>query len=130
MMPLKSQLPVGLAWSADGYEQSMQTEEVGRLRDSGSFAHKNDPKQLQDFMYSPTEVSTQLVHCFSLAVAMAQDPQPTMPAAGGYRRIEVPQRGRPPSPPPQQLPGCVPGLTAENALVFEWHAGGTPVQKL
>ncbi len=51
------------------------------------------------------------------------------PAAGAYRRGRVSQRGRPWSPSPAQLPGCVPGLAAPGALVFDWEAGGTPVQR-
>lgn len=54
---------------------------------------------------------------------------PESPAAGAYRRGRVSQRGRPWSPSPTQLPGCVPGLVAPGALVFDWEAGGTPVQR-
>ena len=49
--------------------------------------------------------------------------------AGGYRRILVPQKGRPRSPEPAQLPGCVPGLVAPAANVFDFEAGGSPVHR-
>ena len=54
------------------------------------------------------------------------------PAAGQYRRINVPQKGRPPSPPPAQLPGCVAGRFSNpgGAGALEWHlANGAPVRR-
>eukprot|EP00435_Cladocopium_sp_Y103_P067492 s29_g30.t1 len=64
---------------------------------------------------------------FSSTPAMAPDPE--SPAAGGYRRILVPQKRRPASPAPAQLPGCVAGVVAPGALAFDWEAGGSPVQR-
>lgn len=55
-------------------------------------------------------------------------PDPESPAAGGYRRILVPQKRRPASP-AAQLPGCVAGVVASGAVAFDWEAGGSPVQR-
>ena len=56
-------------------------------------------------------------------------PDPESPAAGGYCRILVPQKRRPASPAPAQLPGCVAGVVAPGAVAFDWEAGGSPVQR-
>ena len=50
-------------------------------------------------------------------------------AAGAYRRIDQPRRGRPVGPAAAQLPGAVPGLAAPEAAVYAWQVEGSPVHR-